>query len=205
MAKKQVIYQQEHALSAYLNDMLLETEETAPASEAPTSSKTIPANNNTVNAPQPLSAVTATPPPAKHHHQTKVLLCTIAGMSIAIPVEQLTNIIKWPAQALTQLPAKSPWVVGLYRARKPHTQVVDISQLLHSDSPAKPCSRQYILIIDAGRIGIACDAIQHIITLSEHDINWRSDSKQRPWLKGLVTQSMSSIIDVETLVTELKD
>lgn len=206
MAKTQ-IYQQEEALSVYFRDMLAEPR---PATEKPSHDIAVPERTEAPVTPAPVisehsenkteSQQIETTPVASSH---KLLLCQISGMKLAFDVSALSNIVHWPASGLNQLPGRKNWQLGLYRDREQHMEVVDIRHLLQTNQPV-PEQPGYILLIGERRTGIACDGINQIINIDADQVNWRRDTSQRAWFKGVIADSMHSIIDLPALFDALE-
>lgn len=210
MAKANKIYEQDQALSVYFRDMLAETQSTpiAPPPEPVVATKT--------ETPSPVAAVTESEPapPAptvqsetEIHRQgdIKLLLCDIAGMSLALPVSALNNIVRWPDEPLTRLPGQAEWNLGVFSQHQQHTTVIDISYFLQPEHQHRPqTALNYILLVGQRRWGIACDQIKQIVTLPIKDINWRSDTTQRPWFSGVITDQMSNVVDIPALLAAIQ-
>ena len=196
---KTAIHEQTQALSVYFRDMLAEPDKTQPV-EQPVAEPD--------RAEAPLSASTATPAAADEPSPTfsgkqNFLLCEIGGLPLAIAVSSLNNIVHWPQQGLTRIPGQSAMQLGLLSTQQQQCDVLDIRTLLQApDSSAEP-QADYILLLDKGRRGIACNHIEHIKTFDSNAINWRQDRSQRPWFVGVINESMHSIVDLTALIAAL--
>ncbi len=207
MAKTQ-IYQQEEALSVYFRDMLAEPK---PVEEKPSPAIAMPQSSAMPVEPAPVITEDSESDTQAQQAETtavasihKLLLCQISGMKLAFDVSALSNIVHWPASGLNQLPGRKGWQLGLYRDREQHIEVVDIRHLLQTtqhdtDQPG------YILLINERRTGIACDGISQIITIDADQVNWRRDTTQRRWFRGVIADSMHSIIDLPALFSALEN
>lgn len=202
------IYEQEQALSVYFRDMLaepqkkpVETPQPAETESAPPAPViTEPANDKLSQADGEQTSTAIKSAGGEH----KLLLCEIGGMNLAIAVSALNNIVHWPRQGLNQLPGQQDWQLGLLTERQQHAEVIDIRQLLQAplaDTEAQP---GYILLVDEKRRGIACDRIQHIVTVEDKAINWRQDTSQRTWFSGVIAETLHSIVDIPALLDELE-
>lgn len=194
MAKTQ-IYQQEEALSVYFRDMLAEPGKAKPAPETAPPPHTIEAEDKTTQ--EQAAAISEAPAPLK------LLLCEIGGIKLALTVAELNNIVLWPEQGLNRLPGQADWQLGLLSERDQQVEVVDIRPALQAAGSEAPAQTRYILLVDGRRRGIACDSIEHIITVEAEAVNWRQDRSQRPWFSGVVADSMHNIIDLPTLLSAL--
>ncbi|WP_284723098.1 chemotaxis protein CheW [Methylophaga thalassica] len=253
MAKKK-IYEQRDALSAYFNDMLLDSEQTASDAAVSHSEPPItkPALKQTVIFPTediiqsdedivvPANALVSTPTPENEDDiqpqdvssetesiveeslqsdaatettadkrqipniVLKILLCDIGGMKVAIKVDSLDKIIRWPTQGLSQIPGRKSWEVGLFSDNGQNTNVIDIRTLLHTPNKETALQANYILLVNDRRTGIACDNIEQIINKNSGDINWRHDTSQRPWFTGVLSETMHSILDISAIINALE-
>jgi chemotaxis signal transduction protein len=195
MAKPGKIFDQKQALSAYFRDMLAETRPHTLSDE--TAETRISAATKPIA--EPVAVVAA-------DEEIKLLLCDVAGMAVAVPIAALDNIITWPDTPLTRIPGEPEWVLGVCSDREAHTRVADISRLLSSETGSEiQQTPAYILLVGNRRWGIACNRLRKIVTLTGKDINWRSDLTQRPWFRGVLVDSMSSVLDVDTLIAALQN
>lgn len=198
---KTAIHEQSQALSVYFRDMLAEPEQTPPVVgqtlETEISEQT-PAPNSTTQSTDATHADDVVPTIADTEN---FLLCQIGGMPLALAVSSLHNIVHWPEQGLNQLPGQADWQLGLLSHRQQHCDVVDIRPLLQA--PVTETRADYILLLDQGQRGIACNVIEQIRTLSPEAINWRQDRLQRPWFLGVLSDTMHSIVDIDALLAAL--
>lgn len=200
---KTAIHEQGQALSVYFRDMLAEPEKKQPANEPVAITEDIgPDATALVENPPVETTPTETVIP-EADHQENFLLCEIGGMPLAIAVSALNNIVHWPAQGLNQLLSRSDWQLGLLSNRNQHCDVLDIRSLLQAPDTAQEQQADYILLLDQGRRGIACHAIEQIRSIRADAINWRQDRSQRPWFLGVISDSMHSIVDINALLAAL--
>ncbi|SFK19202.1 chemotaxis protein CheW [Methylophaga sulfidovorans] len=134
----------------------------------------------------------------------KILLCDIGGMKVAIKVDALDNIIRWPSHGLSQIPGRKSWEVGLFSDNGQNTNVIDIRTLLHTPNKETALKANYILLVNDRRTGIACDNIEQIINKNSGEINWRHDTSQRPWFTGVLSETMHSILDISAIINALE-
>ena len=134
----------------------------------------------------------------------KLLLCDIGGIKVAIKVDALDNIIRWPEKDLSYIPGRKSWEVALYNDNGQNTNVIDIRKLLHSPEQTSPLNAHYILLVNDRRTGIACDTIEQIINKNNNEINWRNDTHQRPWFTGVLSETMHSVLDISAIIKALE-
>ena len=135
------------------------------------------------------------------------LLFKVDGLEYAAPLEWLNGILEWP-DTVTELPKQHGWFVGLARNRDQNVKVVDLAQVLKMEYSSKTVSpleqrAKYIMLINEGRWGIACDAVADVISLSDREVRWRQNPRF-PWLVGTVAQEMCSLLDMEQLLSVLE-
>lgn len=209
------IHEQEQALSAYFSDMLAEpkprpvapspaqqevTPDSAPQHESTELEPTLQqAEVVSQEDPNTLSTNAAAERPAVH----KLLFCEIAGMRLAIAVSALNNIVQWPQQGLKQIPDQADWQLGLLSDPRQDCKVVDIRAMLQAPDSHSPVSQTYILLVDDRRHGIACDRIEQIVNVEERAVDWFQDRSQRPWLPGIISDTMHTIVDIPALLAVL--
>jgi len=194
MAKTQ-IHKQEEALSVYFDDML-----TTPK---PTPNKKSAAAEQAVVEP-PKTTNTAAAVTAERPDMLRLLLCDIDGIPLALPLSTLNNIVHWPQQGLQQLPDQPDWQLGLFSQKQKNSQVVDLRNLLQTESRSAAFQANYILLVDERRWGIACHRIGHIISCQSDAINWSDDLSQSPWFMGVVNDGQYQIIDIPAVLAALE-
>lgn len=204
MAKTQ-IYQQKDALSVYFHDMLAEprksTRTLADKKPAPPESTPEPTNKPSLE-PEPTPEKIQTAPKA-WEGPLRLFLCQIVGIKVALPVSELNNIVHWPQQGLVQFPDQADWQLGLLSEHGQQIEVIDIGAVLQATPGEEKVQPRYILLVDGRRLGIACEAIEEIVSLETDTIHWREDNDPRSWFKGLLSESMHTLIDLPALLTSL--
>jgi chemotaxis signal transduction protein len=193
---KTAIHEQTQALSVYFRDMLAEPDKTQPAEQPVAVPDTTEALSPTGTATQPA----ADEPSASFNGKQNFLLCEIGGLTLAIAVSSLNNIVHWPQHGLTRIPGQSAMHLGLLSTQQQQCDVLDIRYLLQAPDTSAELQPDYILLLDKGRRGIACNRIEHIKTFASNAINWRQDRSQRPWFLGVLNESMHSIVDLTAII-----
>lgn len=191
---------QEQALSAYLNDMLNETDivdesPTTEQAEQPLATNTKPATTETASTTE----VVEPSPSTSIDEPMQVLLMQLHGLKLAISVQDLSGILKWPEHPMSKIPGKPSWYLGVITNPQQYTQVVDIGHILLPEQTPEPLSARYIVLIDDNRWGLACEKVSKVVTLEPDEIKWRRQAGQRKWLAGTLLDEMYNIIDVNEL------
>ncbi len=137
------------------------------------------------------------------------LTFTVAGLTLAAPLERLNGIVQWPGE-LTGLPGYADWFMGLLPNRGQNVRVIDTAQIVMPDG-RMPDSRpvlervRFVVLIDDGRWGLAADAIAQVLTLSRDGVRWRGEGGKRPWLAGTAVAQMCAVLDIDNLSEQLAE
>ena len=183
---------QEQALSVYLKDMLL-----------------IPSDATEVSEPSVTleQAIEQAKPVTKNKDwrtsDFQALIFDVQGLKLAIPLHDLTGILTWPEKSLPKIPDKPSWYLGLYSQEHQHTQVIETSTIvLPSKYQNSKNKSQFIIAIDNGKWGLACNKVESVVTLSPDEVRWRQHPGKRAWLAGTVLEQMCSILNIEELIKQ---
>lgn len=130
----------------------------------------------------------------------QAMLFKVGGLTLAVPLIELSGVQEWVAEQVTPMPGHAAWYLGLVDYRGHSVPVVDTAQLvLPADrlSNLAPLSEriQRIVFIGEGRWGLACDGVAEVITLQPDQVRWRSARTQRRWLAGTVIEQMCALLD----------
>ena len=183
----------QHALSAYLQDMLLD----------------IP-SENTLNIEQNLAenkvkSNLTDQGRGLENLLFQALIVDIQGMKFAIPLNDLHNILRWPQKKLTTITSKSTWQLGLLSKQHQHSIIIDTAHILiPSQYQSIEPNYRFILLIATGQWGLSCNNIIEVVTLSPDEIRWKKQYGTRPWLAGTVLDKMYSILNIEELILQLE-
>ena len=113
MSESKPLLDQQDALQQYLQDML---------NEAAFTAKPI--------AEQPVDISPVIAEPSQPATPFQALLFEVNGLSLALPLDQLDGIEKWPVAPLPKIADKPAHYLGLLSRPGLHTQVVDPSAVL---------------------------------------------------------------------------
>lgn len=193
MSEPAKLAEHQNALSAYLQDMLLD----------------VP-SENTLNIKQQLAdnkSQTNTLEKNKWLENVifQALIVDIHGMKFAIPLNDLHNIIRWSQKELTEITSKPTWHLGLLSKQHQQSIIIDTAHILiPSQYQSIDSSYHFILLIAEGKWGLSCNNIIEIVTLSPNEIRWTKQHGTRPWLAGTVLDKMYSILNIEELTQQLE-
>lgn len=203
----------DEVLTDYLNALLSEvetveqtetateiiTEVVAPAviDEAVAALASEPAEDSLPAAEQ---AIETSAPAAANDIQ--ILLFEVAGITLAVPLEQLNGILEWNDE-VTSMPNSSAWFMGLLAERGQQIKIIDTGMLVVPSKFRGNHSRedmQKIILIGDSKWGLACDSVSEVITLSRDKVRWRGENSKRPWLAGMVVDRMCALLDIDKFV-----
>ncbi|QEP43191.1 chemotaxis protein CheW [Ectothiorhodospiraceae bacterium BW-2] len=217
----QPLMEERQALSAYFDALLFEepqrltpTPETLePAVAEPTSvvvappAIILPKVEAPVAAPTPV-VETVTPVeeqgeaiPVWGESRFQALLFKVAGLTLAVPLVELSGVQEWEPEALTIMPGHIDWYLGIINHRGRRIPVIDTALFVLPENRKQRAKAtqserlQRIVYIDNNRWGLACDEVSDVISLEPQSIRWRSNRTSRKWLAGTVIEKMCAIID----------
>ncbi len=132
-------------------------------------------------------------------------------LMLSVPLARLGGIVPWPGK-LTAVPGYADWFLGLLPSRGRQVKVIDIAKFVIPENhkarnTLASGKRQfkYIILIDDGRLGLACDELNGILKLTQGQVRWRSDRTTRPWLAGTIIEQMCALLDIDNFVAMLKE
>ena len=158
-------------------------------------------------APAP-PAAPASPYPDWARGDFQCLLFQVAGLTLALPLARLNGVLPWDADAVTPMPNHQPRFLGLREHLGQQVKLIDLAAVvLPADRRAalppaeERCGK--VILIDGGRWGLVCDAVDEVVTLAPADVKWRGRAGSRPWLAGTVIERMCALIDTEAFADML--
>lgn len=185
MSEHKPLLDQQDALQHYLQEMLNDAA----------------FNDISIAVEQPVITQQLSGKPASPATPFQALLFEIQGLSLALPLDQLDGIEKWPATVLPKIADKPAHYLGLLSRPGLHTQVVDPGKILHTDPPGTQTPR-YILLVDNKRWGLAVSSVKKVLTIHDGDCKWRQPG-QRPWFAGTVLSDLIHVLDLPELLRAL--
>ncbi len=214
------------ALSVYFDALLHEETVTEPVREplpvqeppalAPVLAPPVLSVAETVEEPVVEAAPPAVEPrPEWGEEPFQALLFKVWGLTLAVPLVELSGIQEWHADQVTPMPGHAPWYLGLMQYRDNSVPVVDTAHLVLppdrlarlDTSAAERLGR--VVFIGDGRWGLGCDSVAEVITLEPDQVSWRTSRAKRRWLAGTVIEQMCALIDppafAEMLATGIAD
>lgn len=136
----------------------------------------------------------------------QALFFSVAGLTVALPLKELGGIHK--LTAVSTMPGKPAWFKGVMLQREQKINVVDTGLWVMPEKfdqqQAESHQYQYVIMLSNTAWGLACDKLVNTVTLSQDEVKWRESTGKRPWLAGLIKQHMCALLDVDALITMLK-
>jgi purine-binding chemotaxis protein CheW len=140
-------------------------------------------------------------PPEWAAEPFQALLFKVSGLTLAVPLIELSGVQEWHDSAVTPMLGRIAWYLGLMGYRGHQVPVVDTAQLvLPPDRLANLIATDrgrlgHVVFIEDGQWGLACDSVEDVISLNLDEVKWRSSRSKRRWLAGTVLEHMCAIID----------
>lgn len=198
--KSSTLINEKEALDLYLEALLNESmAQPQPQLETAESVESVA----TVQAPPiPEEVAPASPgEPAWREKSFQALLFKVSGLTLAVPLVELSGVQEIQRGEVTPMPGHVDWYLGLTEYRDRKVPVIDTAQLILPEDKLEnlqlsPDERiRHVVFIDQGRWGLGCDDVDEVITLQENQVSWRSSRTQRRWLAGTVLEQMCALID----------
>lgn len=130
----------------------------------------------------------------------------VRGLSLAAPLIHLGGILRIEDR-LRPLSAQAEWFMGMLRWNGQNIRVVDTARLLASESETSAVegsdsSRGYdsVVIINDSNWGLAIDSDAESVALSADDIRWRVRRGSRPWMAGVASGSLCSVLEISAVI-----
>lgn len=205
-----VLLDQQLALGAYLHALLKPPVETAEIPAEPVSAAVV------VEAPVEAAAPTVVEPaltiaaaslcPDWAAGDFQCLLFRVAGLTLALPLAKLNGVLPWDAAAVTALPGHQSWFLGLREHQGQQVRLIDVANIIMPRAaPVAPDNFGKVILIGAGRWGLACDDVTEVATLAPDAVKWRGRTGNRPWLAGTVIERMCALLDADAFAAMLSD
>ena len=202
--QKDLLLDQQMALTHYLDDLLCEQSMPEVRVAAHLAQNVTEAMGSEVVLLVPESKK-IDPEPEAASVQNLPLDCMffkLAGLLLAVPMNQLTGVEKL-AQDL-QNPALDVHLVerDMYGVT---CSIIDITKVLLPPARiaglgdlSKRRFRQ-IILVDNNRLGLVCEEVLGVISVTPSAIRWRTDTGKRPWMAGMISDQQAVLLDLPGL------
>ncbi|MFV1984950.1 MAG: chemotaxis protein CheW [Thiohalomonadales bacterium] len=135
----------------------------------------------------------------------QIMMFKTAGLTLAVPLVELSGVITWP-ENITEMPGHKDSYLGIVQHLGKKIPIIDIAQIvfpqdrLVSLTESNSTERlQRIVFINDFEWGLACDAVNDVITIEPTQIKWRKSGTKRAWLAGTVVEHMCALLDTKEL------
>lgn len=136
------------------------------------------------------------------------LIFTVGKLNIAIPINDVSGIMKWPAN-ITSTPGQASWNIGVYSERNERFSIVDTARFVipenRSDLMPEQNSYQHIIIIGDKCWALACNNVSKVISLDPGQVKWSGEKNFRPWLAGTIIEQMCALLNAEHFIALLEE
>ncbi len=133
---------------------------------------------------------------------------SVVGLKLAIPTDRVNAIVPWP-EGLDSSDSSDEGVGGTHLHNGQLMVIVDTAaRVVPVDHPnravmdSRKCYR-YIVLLDEGAWGIACDEIDEDIYVPRQQVHWRSAASSHAWLAGTISEYGYALIDVDRIIEKL--
>jgi purine-binding chemotaxis protein CheW len=135
----------------------------------------------------------------------QVLLFTVAGMTLAVPLTELGGIHE--IESVNPLFGKPTWFKGVLLHRDEKYNVVDTARWVMSEKFAEKLAEstkyQYLIVLGESGWGLGCESLVATETLLPDEVKWRNVEGSRPWLSGMIKKKMCALVNVQQLINML--
>jgi len=134
----------------------------------------------------------------------QALYFEVAGLKLAVRLEELGGIHRLDLQQINVIPAKPAWFKGLVPHREQQLRVIDTGLWVmpekYTKSLADSADYQYLIMLKDSPWGLACHALDSTRTIAADGVRWRQSAGKRPWLKGMVIDEMCALLNVDQMI-----
>jgi len=139
----------------------------------------------------------------------QALIFSIAGLKLAIPLNELNSIVEWNDDYISELPAHAQWYLGGIQNRGKNVALVDTLQQVVPEHrwPVNYIEKRkfkHIILIDNNRWGLACESVIEVVNLTAGSVKWRSLNTKRRWLLGTIVDHKCALLDTFEFSAMLK-
>lgn len=144
--------------------------------------------------------------PAWAQERFEVLLFTVSGLTLAVPLIALGQIQPLTDE-LTPLFGQADWFMGLLPTPRGRIRTVNTARFVMPERYDESFERtaEYVISIDGLPWGLAVDKVNQPISLDPDDVKWRTERSRRPWLAGTVKEHMCALLDIPRIGQLLMD
>lgn len=126
------------------------------------------------------------------------LLFDVAGLTLAVPLVALGQIVRFENEEITPIFGQSDWFMGMLESNVGRLRVVNTSLFVMPEKYDETFKdkAEYAISLDGVQWALAVDRVNQPISLDPAEIKWRTERSKRPWLAGTVKSQMCALLDV---------
>jgi len=135
----------------------------------------------------------------------QIMMFKTVGLTLAVPLVELSGVISWP-DVITEMPGHKESYLGIVQHLDKKIPIIDIAQIVFPQDRIASIVAQdskerlkRIVFINDFEWGLACDAVNDVITIESEQIKWRKSETKRAWLAGTVVEHMCALLDIKEL------
>jgi len=187
-------------LQSYLDRLLAEVPEAQPAPATLPLQSDAPPRSARPEARAPDAGTCST-----WREQTfQAMLFHVSEMRFAAPLIHLQGVVPF-SETLTPLPETPDWFLGVCAYRDQNVRVVDTAGLTtRGQNLDVKRHYQHVILLQAGRWGLTCDAVSEVLTIAPHTVQWRRRPGDKPWLAGTLRETLCAVLDLDELALSLE-
>ncbi len=131
----------------------------------------------------------------------EVLLFSVGGLNLAVPLVELGAIHALEGRELTPIFGQIDWFLGLLPLKEGALRVIDTAKVVMPEryDDAMPGAYRYVITLSGSDWGLGVDVIHDSVQLLPEAVRWRGSRGKRPWLAGTVVEQMCALIDAAQL------
>ncbi len=122
-----------------------------------------------------------------------------AGREFSLPLVCMKRIVRLD-KPLTCLPGLPAWHLGLLGLRGEKVGVIDLARLLRGGEGTQCTRNEYVLILDDGCWGLACEHLGQAVRLEVPDVRWRQVRGKPRFMEGVVEKSLTPLLSTRDIL-----
>lgn len=132
--------------------------------------------------------------------RVRYLLCSAAGVKLAVPMTDVTHMLPMPPLSPPNVP--NPICLGRWRHPSGEARVADLAAILSPDMAGAQTST-LVLLGDRGW-ALACVVVDEPVEFDTEAIQWRTGATTRPWLAGMSKEPKCGVVGTAALIEWLE-
>lgn len=133
----------------------------------------------------------------------EVLLFEVGGLTLAVPLITLGQIVPLDRESLTPIFGQSEWFIGILPSAIGRLRVVNTAQFVMPEKyqEGQIDKAQYAISLEGVPWALAVDKVNQPVRLDPSEVKWRSSTSKRPWLAGTVKSAMCALLDITEMAS----